>query len=56
VLRVGADLSATRATATYLWVNGQSWRYSSGREIAWLAVRPHDGVVRTVEDEAELVE
>ena len=45
-----------RRRASYLWVTGQSWRYLSGRDAAWLAIRPRDGVVRSVEGEAELVE
>jgi hypothetical protein len=56
VVRIGADLAEGRTRATYTWISGQSWRYLSGREGAWLAVRPADGVVRSVEGEAELVE
>ena len=56
VVRIGADLGEVRGQASYLWVTGQSWRYVSGRDAAWLAVRPADGVVRSVEGTAELVE
>jgi hypothetical protein len=56
VLRIDADLGEALRRAAYVWVSGQSWRYLSGREAAWLAVRPRDGVVRSVEGEAELVE
>jgi hypothetical protein len=56
VLRLDAALHDSRRRAAYLWVSGQSWRYSTGLDAAWLAVRPADGVVRTVEGEAELVE
>jgi hypothetical protein len=56
VLRLDASLAESRARAAYVWVSGQSWRYLSGLAAAWLAVRPADGVVRSVEGEAELVE
>jgi hypothetical protein len=56
VLRLDASLAESRRRAAYLWVSGQSWRYVSGRDAAWLSVRPADGVVRSVEGEAELVE
>ncbi len=51
-----AALSESAGRAAYVWVSGQSWRYLSGRDAAWLAVRPADGVVRSVEGTAELVE
>jgi hypothetical protein len=56
VLRLAADLRQSHGRATYTWVTGQAWRYASGLDVAWLAVRTQDGVVRSVEGEAELVE
>jgi hypothetical protein len=56
VLRLGLDFSMRRLRARYTWVGGQSWCYDVERERAWLAIRPADGVVRSVADVAQLQE
>jgi hypothetical protein len=56
VVRVDRDLDVRRGRARYTWVSGQAWRYEGNREVAWLAIRPDDGVVRSIEAAAELEE
>jgi hypothetical protein len=56
VLRVGRELTTSRLRVRYLWVGGQIWRYRSRAEGGWLAVRPQDGVVRSIDQVAELEE
>jgi hypothetical protein len=56
VVRVDRRLGVRRTRARYTWLGGQAWRYESGREWAWVSIRPEDGVVRSVLDGAELDE
>jgi hypothetical protein len=56
VVRLGLDFSTRRLRAHYTWLGGQTWCYEVGLERAWMAIRPNDWVVRTVEDVAELEE
>jgi hypothetical protein len=56
VLRLYLDFSTRRLQAHYTWLGGQTWCYEVGVERAWMAIRPDDWVVRTVQNVAELEE